>query len=147
MLARITRVVATVSATSLALAALITVAAARSDQATAIIDTQIAEACFGNAGTISEDAGIERDLTGDGKDDLIVYHRGIWCKEGGQSGFCGAQLCSILIYVREGSGLVLKLDTMTGTLELSDGDVPSIGLAAHGGEMFTIRWNGAEFEY
>jgi hypothetical protein len=54
-------------------------AEALSNAAKYLIDQQIAEACEGRGGTIAADAVIERDLTGNGRADLIISHDGTVC--------------------------------------------------------------------
>lgn len=121
-------------------------ATARSKAAQYLVDQQIAEACNGGSGTIRSEAAIERDLTGDGRADLIIDHRGIWCDGGGQSGFCGAQLCSVLIYVRRDALLKLEAEILSGSLEVSGGKIPAIHLSAHGGAPSTLQWDGKKFQ-
>lgn len=120
-------------------------AAAGSEAAQHLVDEQIAEACFGEPGTIRPESVAERDLTGDGHADLIIDHGGIACGEGGMSSFCGAQLCLVLIYVREGSLLVLKMEALSVGFRLSDGDTPTIGLFQRDGTPVTLAWDGTEF--
>ena len=51
----------------------------RSNAAEYLIREEIAAACDGGAGSIDPTAVIERDLTGDGRADLIISHEGIGC--------------------------------------------------------------------
>jgi len=56
-------------------------------------------ACDGGRGSIDPAGVIERDLDGDGRDDLIIAHEAISCTSGGQFGrsmFCGMQVCSVM---------------------------------------------------
>ena len=119
-------------------------AEARSKAAQYLIDQEIAEACSGR-GTIDGYGAVERDLTGDGRDDLIIFHDAISCETSVRSGFCGMQLCALKIYVRRGNLLKLEVDMMSVALEVSNDAVPTIGLASHGGESHSIRWDGKRF--
>jgi len=124
-------------------------APARTKAADYLVAEQIAAACDGGAGKMDPSGVIERDVTGDGRLDLILNHRGIWCDRAGegirQSGFCGAQLCSVLIYVREGQLLRLKKEVLSGGLGLGAGSRPEIHLFGHGGKPSTLRWDGNGF--
>ena len=110
-------------------------ALAQSKAAKYLIDQEVSKACEG-PGTIRPESAIERDITGDGRDDLIINHRGIWC---------GSSLCDVLIYVRKGSLLHLELETMSGSLRLSDENPPDIYLSSHGGDEVPIKWDGNKF--
>jgi hypothetical protein len=70
---------------------------ALSNPARYLINQQIAEACEGRGGSIDPAAVIERDLTGDGRADLIISHEGIQCADSGRSLYCGMQVCSVMI--------------------------------------------------
>jgi CHAT domain-containing protein len=127
-------------------AALPSPAAARSRAAEHLIAEQIAAACDGKPGAIDPRAVIERDLTGDGNADLIISHDGITCSRGRRSGFCGMQVCSVMIYVRHGPLLQRAVGEFLGTkLTVGDGKVPTIRLHAHGGKQHSMKWNGQDF--
>jgi len=117
---------------------------ARSKAAEYVIDQEITAACSG-AGTIAPEAVIERDLTGDGRDDLVISHEGISCQGGGRSAFCGAQICSVNFYVREGALLKLNHEMLGGGVRVGDGAVPAIHMYAHGGGEGQVKWNGETF--
>lgn len=117
-------------------------AAARSDAVDRLLQEQLAEACYGSPGTIDPSAIIESDLTGDGNADLIISHEGITCERGGSSGFCGAQLCLINIYVRRGLMLKLELEIMGAGVSVSGRE---IRLQALNGRQQTIKWDGKIF--
>jgi len=120
--------------------------AARSKAAEFLVAEQIVDACNGKPGTIDPRAVIERDLTGDGKVDLIVSHDGITCGRNGRSGLCGVQVCSVMIYVRHGPLLKLAVGDLLGMkLTVDDGKVPTIRLYAHGGTQRSMKWNGRDF--
>ncbi len=76
------------------LAAAIAPAAAYSNAANYLIAEQIASACEGNVGEIDPGSVIERDLTGDGKADLILSHEGINCSAGASTSRSGFLRCA-----------------------------------------------------
>ena len=117
-------------------------ASARSAAAEYLVRKQIAEACEGKQGKIDPAAVIERDLTGDGKADLVTSHQGIICADRTRGGFCGAQLCSVNIYVRRGALLELEHEMLGVNVSVKDG---VIHLYAHGGKPGTVRWSGRAF--
>jgi hypothetical protein len=120
--------------------------AGRSKAAAYLVREQIAEACDGKAGTIDPASVIERDLTGDGKRDLVISHDGITCADGGNSTACGMQVCSVMIYVRRGALLEPVVDDLLGAdVTVGEGTVPVIRLRAHGGTRHSLRWNGRGF--
>lgn len=122
----------------------ISVLAQSSNAARYLMNEEVSAAC-GGGGQISPQYFVERDLTGDGKLDLIVGHEGIRCSSGGRSGFCGAQACSIHIYVRVGALLQKKTDLLGIGLAVGDGSTPTINFHAHGGVPVAVRWNGSTF--
>lgn len=109
-----------------------------------LIDEQLAAACPAGGLTTAE-AVYELDLTGDGRDDLVIDHRGFTCEFGGQSGFCGAQLCSVLIYVREGRLLRQKLEMLSARTEVRAGRDPHVILTDGNGRPKVLRWRGGAF--
>jgi hypothetical protein len=119
---------------------------ARSKAADYLVREQIAQACEGKPGQIEPAAVIERDLTGDGKADLIISHEGITCAGRGRSQMCGMQVCSVMIYVRDGSLLKLREgELLGGGVTVGPGEIPAIFLHGHGGRRGSLRWNGREF--
>lgn len=120
---------------------------AQSKAAQYLIDEQMNAACDGPGGQLRPGVGaIERDLTGDGKPDLIINHRGIQCPTG-MSGFCGARTCDLLIYVRRGNLLKLEFDTMAdANPSVTKGKIPNIVFPQGDGGSHKIRWNGKRFE-
>jgi hypothetical protein len=121
-------------------------AQSRSKAADYLIRDQIAGACETGKGKIDGNAVIERDLTGDGQADLIISHTGITCSDGGGSNACGAQVCSFIIYVRDGALLKSAKDDLLGMMvTVGDGKVPAIRWRGHGGGARSIKWNGREF--
>ncbi|WP_035898767.1 peptidoglycan-binding protein [Labrenzia sp. DG1229] len=110
-------------------------------------DEQIGVACDGRGGTFEPGGLIERDLTGDGKDDLLIDHRGISCNGSPRSSLeCGMQVCSMRIYVREGQLLQLKEDFLGMQPSIGNEQVPVIRVLGHGGGQAAIRWTGYGFE-
>ncbi|WP_192360227.1 hypothetical protein [Mesorhizobium mediterraneum] len=118
-------------------------AMARSKAAEYLVAKQIAEACGGERGRIDPGAVIERDLTGDDKADLVISHEGITCGNGGRSSFCGAQVCAVNIYVRQGALLVLEREMLGAGVNVRG---RTIHMFAHGGKPGTVTWNGREFQ-
>ena len=121
---------------------------ARTKAAAWVAKEQIAEACDGGRGTIDPVGVIERDLDGDGKSDLILSHDAIFCSDGrfGRSMFCGAQVCSVLFYVRRG-GLLKKVgEVLGGGVTIGEGRRPPISMHGHGGQSVSVKWNGTAFE-
>lgn len=119
-------------------------AEARSKAASYLIDQEIAEACDGQGGRIDPASVIERDLTGDGRADLIISHEGISCPGSGESSFCG-QLCSVNVYVRRGQMLEREREMLGRGVSVGDGEVPPINLYGVDGRRGAVRWNGQTF--
>ena len=54
-------------------------------------------------GRFTSKGAIERDLTGDGRKDLVLAHGELRCKGNRSlSKYCGMQVCTVKIFVREG---------------------------------------------
>jgi hypothetical protein len=117
-----------------------------SNAARYLVSEQLNAACP-DGGAFRGDGPIERDLTGDGRDDLIIDHGTIAC-DGATvtSGFCGARLCSVMIYVRKGALLELVSETLSGGVTVDDGDPPVISGFAGDGSRWSLRWTGERFE-
>ncbi|QGN00183.1 hypothetical protein [Methylocystis parvus] len=126
-------------------AILASAASAGSKAADYLVAEEIAGACDGKKGQIDPDAVMERDLTGDGKADLIISHDGIKCPGGARSGFCGMQVCTVNIYVRRGPLLKLSHERLGARVRVNTSPVPTITMYAHGGSQGSIRWNGSAF--
>jgi len=124
-------------------------ASQQSDAARFLLEEQIVQACGGVPGEMDPTGFIEQDLTGDGRDDLIISHEMIQCEDrqprGTRSQFCGMQVCTVLIYVRQGDLLVLEEEFLGGGVTLGPTRVPVIRGYAHGGDTWTIRWDGSRF--
>lgn len=120
-------------------------AMAYSKAAEFLIKEQIASGCESQGGTFLSVE--ERDLTGDGKSDLIIDHSYLRCNgERLQSVTCGAAHCEILIYVRQGN-LLKKVEEFAsiGYSIENDRSPPTIGLVSFDYKEHTIRWNGRRF--
>ena len=120
---------------------------AQSSNAAAYVMNQEITAACGGGGSISPSSFIETDLTGDGRADLLVVHEGIACSNGRRSSFCGAQVCSVHPYVREGDLLIKKGNFLGGGVRVEAGSIPTIRMHAHGGAPTALRWNGSAFEW
>ena len=129
------------------IACLASPAAARSKAAEYLVREEIADACESGQGSIDSAAVIERDLTGDGKADLVIAHEGIACVGGTtvRSLYCGMQVCDVKIYVRRGPLLKLEAEILGGGVRVESGRIPAIHMYAHGGKQGSIRWNGNGF--
>lgn len=123
----------------------VSLALAGSKAAAYLVEKEIAGACNGENGSIKKSAVIERDLTGDGRNDLIVSHEGITCANGGRSGFCGAQVCSFNIYIREGELLKPNKEMLGMGVHVSSEATPTIYWHTRGDSVQKFRWNGKEF--
>lgn len=106
---------------------------------------EIKAACPSGGGFDASGA-LERDLTGDGREDLVLSHGGVTCKGANRmSGYCGMQVCTVKIFVRQGQLLKLKSEFLGGGVTLGPTSVPVISGYAHGGAAWAIRWNGRSF--
>ena len=103
---------------------------AQSADAKTIIKKQIREACGKRGGRMRKGGAIHRDLTGDGKTDLIISHEAIACRSNQRSGFCGAQVCSVNIFVSRKGRLRLAKETLGGGVKVGRGKRPVIKMAA-----------------
>ncbi|MEM0898435.1 MAG: hypothetical protein AAGI92_00610 [Pseudomonadota bacterium] len=136
---------------TIAVVALYTVATAptalgQSRAAQWLENEQVKAGCSSGRGKFSRGGIVERDLTGDGRADLIIDHSELTCSGSfTRSGFCGVQACSILFYVREGDLLKLNTETLSIGHEIGPGSRPEIKLAAHGGQSYSMRWFDGSF--
>lgn len=114
-------------------------AVARSKAADYLIAEQIREGCLDGRGTFDERGIYEIDLNGDGRDDLLLAHEALEC-EGAMSRslFCGAQVCSILVYIRDGALLKQKDEALGLIVEHDPGPPPAFKIMNHGGS--TTVW-------
>ena len=132
---------------TMAIAALATGVSAdqRSRAAQYLIDQQIAESC--DSGGRFEAWGIvEIDLTGDGRRDLLLNHDALVCNGRlFRSLNCGAALCSVYLFVREGELLQPKEQILSARTEILPGRPPTIRLHSRQGMRYHLRWNGSAF--
>ena len=120
--------------------------AAQMSNASAYLMQQEIELACDRAGEFDPRGVIERDLTGDGRADLILSHEWITCAgQAKRSGYCGMQVCTMKVFVRESALLRLKLEMLAGGVTVGPTDVPVISGYAHGGGAWAIRWNGRAF--
>ena len=126
----------------------VTPASAYSKAALYLIRQQISDACNDSPGKIDPESAIERDLTGDGKADLIINHDGIQCAAPfSRSGYCGIRACSVYVYVREGALLVEKLDILSVSVTIGQGKIPVLTFIPHDmTRKINLRWNGRAFK-
>lgn len=121
-------------------------AQALSNAARYLIAEEVGAACGGRGGSIAPASVIERDLTGDGRPDLVIAHEGIGCADGTRSIYCGMQVCSVQVYVRRGDLLIHVVDDLLGQMiTVGDGAVPEIRWYGHGGGAHGMRWDGDGF--
>lgn len=115
-------------------------AAALSNAARYLVDAEIAEACASGKGHFEQDGIREIDLDGDGRKDLMLDHNAIVCEgDLGRSLFCGAQVCSIKTFVREGA-LLQPSDEALGIITRFDpGPPPRFEIMGHGGQKSMWR--------
>lgn len=110
-----------------------------------LADQEIAAACDGRPGSFDPAGLVERDIDGDGRDDLILSHEHIACQGGpSRSLYCGMQVCSLQFYVRRGD-LLQPAGEVAGSLgPVTDNAVPFVTTYGHGGGQALWRWNGQE---
>ncbi len=112
-----------------------------------IIAHEVDSACDGAPGKFNPVRRILQDLTGDQIEDMIVQHDAITCKGGKRSLFCGAQVCSIKIFVGQSDGEYKEFHEVLGIVDrVTTEFIPNIKLFGHGGRSYTLRWNGKEFK-
>ena len=126
------------------------VSAQGSNAARYLVRERIAEACAGGAGSFDPAGIIERDLTRDGRDDLILFDHHLSCWGGiGRSRFCGAAACAYTIFVREGDLLQPKHQGLSVEhVWVESGTPPGVkatGAAASGYATIQLRWDGSGF--
>lgn len=122
------------------------------DQITAIeflAFEQITNGCESEHGSFSDYGLREIDLNADGSTDLIIDHAELTCDNSGspRSLYCGAQVCSIFLYLRDGDGLLAPAYEIIGALNyISADDPPVLSGIAHGGGAWSAVWFGNGFE-
>lgn len=117
----------------------------RSRAAQYLIDQQIAESC--QAGGRFEPWGVvEIDLTGDGRRDLLLNHEALVCNGSMfRSLNCGAALCTVYLFVREGSLLEPTNEILSLGTTVLPGSPPTIRTHSRQGVAYDWRWNGSAF--
>jgi len=120
-------------------------AEARSKAANWLIQQQKEAACDGAPASVMPDAIYEGDITGDGRDDLIIFHAGIRCGDQGQSLFCGASNCSLLLYVRRGDLLVLEDELLALDFAVKSASGRTTIEVVSGAGTDTLEWDGSQF--
>lgn len=109
-------------------------------------DQAIEEGCDGRTGKMLSDAIFVRDLDADGRDDLILSHDGIVCSGQPQrSIYCGAQVCSLNIFLRRGDLLKFAGEADALVESISNASPPIIALYLHGGAKARVQWDGSQF--
>ncbi|SLN46747.1 hypothetical protein ROJ8625_02262 [Roseivivax jejudonensis] len=117
-----------------------------SNAARYLLEQELSAACTGIDGRARLDGGlVERDLDGDGRQDLLISHEGIVCGQTRRSGFCGAQVCSVKIWLRRGDLLELETEFLGGGITVGTGARPTISGFGQGGKGWTTRWDGTAF--
>lgn len=111
-----------------------------------LLDEEIAAGCNGGEGRFDSASVIERDLSGDGRADLIISHDGLRCGAGERSALCGIRSCLVLLYVREGRLLKKRKEVLSIGVSVGYGRRPPIELVSDRGGRYTLRWNGNGFE-
>lgn len=114
----------------------------------AAVAHEIAEGCNGRGGNIEPWGLVEHDLNGDGQADVLISHDAVRCDgQGFRSGYCGAQACSVNVYLGDHGGLAQSFGFLSLGFEVGDGQVPVIRSTAHGGSKARLRWNGTTFAF
>lgn len=120
--------------------------AAASKAAQYLVNQHVAEGCPDGGGTFAAGGVIERDLTGDGKPDLVIDHSSLQCNGGGRSSFCGMQACSVDIYVREGALLKPAGNFLSvGGVRVQRGNPPILKMTNTKFKPYTARWKNGQF--
>ncbi|MEN0040603.1 MAG: hypothetical protein AAF764_04620 [Pseudomonadota bacterium] len=107
---------------------------------------QMVEACGSRKGAkAAKDAFQEKDLTGDGRADLLVNHSKVRCTAKRKNERCGPKNCTIQIYVRTKRGLLKPaFETLAREAKIGDGDKPAIIITSSLGTG-KVRWDGKTF--
>ena len=124
----------------LALSAWPAIASAQQSAAARWLAEQSAQEHCGGPGRFGPDGLVERDFTGDGRADLLLYTGGLTCD--GRQAPCGAIYCLGSLYVREGDLLVEKHAILTQCAEVVPGDPPGVTYCNRDGSRYTVRWDG-----
>lgn len=118
---------------------------AQSKAAQWLTKNAISEGCSTQSGRFESNGVMEQDLTGDGRADLILDFAGLRCSSGLPM-FCGAKMCSIRFYVRNGQGLLKPAgEVLSVGAQVVPGNPPGIQLIANDNSEHIWRWNGRKF--
>ena len=111
-----------------------------------LIDETVREGCDGRGGTFDPQGVIQRDLDGDGREDLILAQEWLVCNGPmSRSLYCGVQACTVKVYLRRGALLEQAVDILGMAVTVGSGQWPTITHVAHGGQMLAFGWDGARF--
>ena len=111
-----------------------------------LVQEREADACDQSVGKMAQAGIIERDLTGDGREDLLLSDEHLRCGPRNlRPGTCGMQVCRFTIFVRQGDLLVESYQGLGGGVSADRGTPPVISFYNHGGSRGSVRWNGAAF--
>lgn len=109
-------------------------AAAQSSRAAEwFVGQEIAGSCDGRGDRITRAGLFERDSNGDGRTGLIIAHEGIKCAGSPRSLNCGAQVCEVVVLMREGDLLVERDRFLGSGVSVGPGPVFMVSGFAHGG--------------
>ena len=111
-----------------------------------LVTERLAAVCEEGQGLFNAEGIIERDLTGDGRPDLILFDDFVTCAgRKFRASTCRAGECEFTVYVREGALLQPKLsDRTVERLDVLAGEPPVIVYAQRDG-VRSVRWNGRAF--
>ncbi|SFJ38856.1 hypothetical protein [Jannaschia pohangensis] len=122
------------------------VAAQQSNAARYLVAEELAAACEDRGGQF-ESGIFETDFDGDGQLDLMLHHEGIVCNGvPGRSLFCGAQACTLKIWLRRGDLLKLADEALLASVTVDSATPPVVRGYQHGGQELAFRWTGTGFE-
>ena len=121
-------------------------AAQDSNAARWLVTERLSSVCETGEGMFDLQGIIERDLTGDGRDDLILFDDYVTCSGTAfRPTTCEFGECEFNVYVREGALLQPKLtDRTVARLDVLTGEPPVIVYAQRDG-VRSVRWNGSLF--
>lgn len=120
---------------------------AMSKGAAYLVKERIAAVCP-HGGTFAPKGITERDLTGDGRADLVLDLAGLTCRgaANGLNDESGAAHCPVAFYVRKGDVLVLVSEVASIGARVGPGNPPRITLVGFEYQEHSVRWNGRDFQ-
>jgi len=135
-------------------------AATLSPEAAHVMAGAIASGCAGKAGAFTARGVVETDLTGDGRADLMIDHSALLCGEpvaaatgaaiepekSPRSTLCDSRTCTVILYVRDDTGLSPAREEMSIGSAITHGAIPGIALTRHDYSQYTLRWDGTAFK-